>query len=109
MDSFYKVCVFLTRKRFRIPADLFIPSCGFVQVLTPEQHELAKRNEHNFDHPSAFDFDLLYEKLKMVKDGTKIDIPVYNFKTHRLAPYHLFIVFFHFLLSSILFLVFFQP
>lgn len=36
----------------------------------------------NFDHPSALDFDLLAEKLKMLKTGQAADIPIYDFATH---------------------------
>ncbi len=40
----------------------------------------------NFDHPNSLDFDLLAEHLKQIKNGKKIEIPIYDFKTHtRLA------------------------
>ena len=32
---------------------------SFYKVLTQEQHEAAEQNEYNFDHPDAFDFELL--------------------------------------------------
>ena len=37
------------------------------QVLSPEEHEAAARNEHNFDHPDAFDFPLLIHTLQVNK------------------------------------------
>jgi uridine kinase len=37
---------------------------------------------HNFDHPDAFDFDLLIETLKRLKEGKKVEVPIYNFVTH---------------------------
>ena len=52
------------------------------QVLTEEQHEKASNNEYNFDHPDAFDLDLLVETLARLKSGKKVEIPVYNFTTH---------------------------
>ncbi|CAH1776024.1 unnamed protein product, partial [Owenia fusiformis] len=55
---------------------------SFYKVLTQEQHEAAARNEYNFDHPDAFDFDLLEATLQRMKDGKIIEVPVYNFTTH---------------------------
>lgn len=43
--------------------------------------ELAERREVNFDHPDAFDTELLVSHLKQLKAGTAIDKPVYNFVT----------------------------
>ncbi len=42
---------------------------------------LAERREVNFDHPDAFDTDLLVDHLKKLKDGGAIEKPVYNFVT----------------------------
>jgi len=51
-------------------------------VLTAEQHEKAAQNEYNFDHPEAFDFELLTATLQRLKDGKKVEVPIYNFITH---------------------------
>ncbi len=37
----------------------------------------------NFDHPSSLDFDLLSKHLGLLKLGKSIDVPVYDFKTHK--------------------------
>jgi uridine kinase len=37
----------------------------------------------NFDHPKAFEWELLCEQLKVLKTGKAIDIPTYDFVTHR--------------------------
>ncbi|MCU0698590.1 MAG: uridine kinase [Myxococcaceae bacterium] len=42
--------------------------------LTPEE-----RREVNFDHPDAFDVELLLTHLKALKAGTAVDKPVYDF------------------------------
>ncbi|KRZ78850.1 Uridine-cytidine kinase-like 1, partial [Trichinella papuae] len=55
---------------------------SFYKVLTPEQHQAALNNKHNFDHPDAFDFDLLYQTLIRLKEGKRVEVPVYNFSTH---------------------------
>jgi uridine kinase len=36
----------------------------------------------NFDHPSSLDFDLLAEKLQILKSGLAAEIPIYDFATH---------------------------
>lgn len=52
------------------------------QVLNEKQHELAAINEYNFDHPDAFDFELLKSTLQRLKEGKKVEVPIYNFVTH---------------------------
>ncbi|KAA8582880.1 hypothetical protein FQN60_015426 [Etheostoma spectabile] len=37
--------------------------------------ELAARNEYNFDHPDAFDFELLVTVLRKLKKGKSIKVP----------------------------------
>ena len=54
----------------------------FFQVLTPEQHDLALLNEYDFDHPDAFDFDLVKSTLNRMKLGKSVNVPIYNFATH---------------------------
>jgi len=39
--------------------------------------------EFNFDHPDAFDSDLLYTQLLDLKAGKPIDMPQYDFVHHR--------------------------
>ncbi|XP_037498171.1 uridine-cytidine kinase-like 1 isoform X1 [Rhipicephalus sanguineus] len=55
---------------------------SFYKVLDEEQHRLADENQFNFDHPDAFDFDLLIETLKKLKEGKRVEVPIYNFVTH---------------------------
>merc|ERR1719430_2417924 len=56
---------------------------SFYKVLNEKQHELAALNEYNFDHPDAFDFELLLKTLQRLKEMKKVDLPIYNFVTHR--------------------------
>lgn len=53
-----------------------------MQVLNKEQQELAAKNEYNFDHPDAFDFELLISVLRKLKKGKSIKVPVYDFTSH---------------------------
>ena len=47
-------------------------------------------NQHitafNFDHPSAFDTELMVEHLRALKRGEGIRVPVYDFVHHRRSP-----------------------
>ncbi|XP_021958153.1 uridine-cytidine kinase-like 1 isoform X2 [Folsomia candida] len=54
----------------------------FYKVLNEKQHNLAGKNEYNFDHPDAFDFPLLIETIQRLREGKKVEVPVYNFVTH---------------------------
>ncbi len=40
----------------------------------------------NFDHPDAFDSDLLLEQLLALKEGKSIEMPEYDFVTHSRKP-----------------------
>ena len=43
---------------------------------------MEKRSKNNFDHPDAFEFELLLDDLKKIKSGKDIKIPVYDYSTH---------------------------
>lgn len=55
---------------------------SFYNVLSPENSKLAHQNRFDFDHPSALDYNLLYETLVKLKEGKSVTLPVYNFCTH---------------------------
>jgi uridine kinase len=40
----------------------------------------------NFDHPSAFDTELMVKQLRALKRGQTIQVPVYDFVHHRRSP-----------------------
>lgn len=59
---------------------------SFYRALTPEEICQANRGMFNFDHPDAFDNELMESCLKDILAGVKTRIPVYDFKTNsRLA------------------------
>jgi uridine kinase len=60
---------------------------SFYRVLSEEEHERAARNEYNFDHPDAFDYDLMVKTLRDLKNGKMIEVPIYDFNTHSRAKY----------------------
>ncbi|PKU32136.1 uridine-cytidine kinase-like 1 [Limosa lapponica baueri] len=51
-------------------------------VLDEGQQALAARSDYNFDHPDAFDFELLVSVLRKLKKGKSVKVPVYDFTTH---------------------------
>lgn len=55
---------------------------SFYKVLDEQQLELAHSNNFNFDHPDAFDLDLIAVTLEKLKQGHKVDVPIYDFTTH---------------------------
>jgi len=44
-----------------------------------------ERTKTNYDHPNAFDVDLFFNSLGMLKDGKDVQIPVYDFTIHNRA------------------------
>ncbi|XP_020089271.1 uridine kinase-like protein 3 [Ananas comosus] len=47
------------------------------------EEELARVHEYNFDHPDAFDTEYLLSCMENLKHGIAVDIPNYDFKTHK--------------------------
>ena len=50
-----------------------------------EQASLSyeQRTQLNYDHPQAFDTDMMIEHIKMLKQGKEIERPVYSFVEHN--------------------------
>jgi uridine kinase len=45
--------------------------------------DLAEREDVNYDHPSAFEWDLVVEHLDRLRDGDPIRMPEYDFAVHN--------------------------
>ncbi|XP_067880185.1 uridine-cytidine kinase-like 1 isoform X1 [Heterodontus francisci] len=65
-----------------VPWVVLLSMDSFYKVLNKEEQELAAKNEYNFDHPDAFDFDLIIHTLRKLKKGKSVKVPVYDFTTH---------------------------
>ncbi|XP_038225298.1 uridine-cytidine kinase-like 1 isoform X5 [Dermochelys coriacea] len=65
-----------------VPWVVLLSMDSFYKVLTKHQQEQAASNDFNFDHPDAFDFDLIISTLKKLKQGKSVTIPIYDFTTH---------------------------
>ncbi|XP_012926296.2 uridine-cytidine kinase-like 1 isoform X9 [Heterocephalus glaber] len=65
-----------------VPWVVLLSMDSFYKVLTQQQQEQAACNNFNFDHPDAFDFDLIISTLKKLKQGRSVQVPIYDFTTH---------------------------
>ncbi|TWW57070.1 Uridine-cytidine kinase-like 1 [Takifugu flavidus] len=66
-----------------VPWVVLLSMDSFYKVLSPEEQTLAASNDYNFDHPGAFDFELLVATVRKLKQGKSVKIPVYDFTTHK--------------------------
>ena len=44
--------------------------------------EMSAREQTNYDHPDAFEHELLIEHIEALKNGEDVDVPVYDFSQH---------------------------
>jgi len=44
---------------------------------------MAEREDVNYDHPSAFEWELVREQLSALLDGCTIEMPTYDFEIHN--------------------------
>lgn len=52
-----------------------------------DELSFEERKQLNYDHPNAFDTDLLVKHLKLLKEGKSIEHPVYSFVEHNREKY----------------------
>jgi len=73
-------------------AKSLLKSASFERAAIIKQDNYYKDQSHlpyeervltNYDHPFAFDNDLLIEHLTKLRDGESIDMPEYDFKVHN--------------------------
>ncbi|CAG8637118.1 2117_t:CDS:2 [Paraglomus brasilianum] len=70
------------RKQAKTLRNVVVISLGdFYRILTDEERSLAEKAEFDFDHPSAFDFDLVEQVLSDLKVGKPAVLPSYDYKT----------------------------
>jgi len=55
---------------------------SFYRELSPEERALAFKGNFDFDHPSAFDEQLMLNTLRDIVVGKVVSVPKYNFKEH---------------------------
>ncbi|MFN2397535.1 MAG: uridine kinase [Gemmatimonadaceae bacterium] len=62
----------------------FIDMDAYYRNLTHLSNE--ERRDVNWDHPDAFDMDLLVEHLQRLACGQAVDKPIYDFRVHLRSP-----------------------
>lgn len=55
---------------------------NFYREFTKEEKQLANGGKFNFDHPNAFDDELVLKSIVQLKEGKTVTIPTYNIATH---------------------------
>nr|CAD7432767.1 unnamed protein product [Timema monikensis] len=55
---------------------------SFYRELSPQEKIRAEKGMFNFDHPDAFNNDLILQTLKDILAGNKCEIPVYDYVTN---------------------------
>ena len=61
---------------------LILSQDSFYKPLTPSQISLAVKGQYNFDHPDAFDMELMLEKIQKIRAREYVEIPIYDFVNH---------------------------
>ncbi|KAK3088737.1 hypothetical protein FSP39_023150 [Pinctada imbricata] len=61
---------------------VIISQDSFYRELTQEENRRAVKGEFNFDHPDAFDSDLMMSTVKDLIRGKSVKIPKYNYVTN---------------------------
>lgn len=62
--------------------DVALISCDNY-YLRRDDMSFEDRKKVNYDSPQAFEFDLMIEQLKSLKEGKSIDCPIYDFSQHN--------------------------
>ncbi|XP_071443781.1 uridine-cytidine kinase isoform X2 [Hetaerina americana] len=55
---------------------------SFYKSLNPEEKLKADKGQYNFDHPAAFDDELILHTLKEILAGRKCKLPVYDYRNN---------------------------
>jgi len=59
---------------------------SFYRELNPSEQAKAMKGTFNFDHPDAYDNDLMESVLCDIAKGKQTKVPVYDFKTNSRLP-----------------------
>eukprot|EP00092_Neocalanus_flemingeri_P080843 GFUD01100895.1.p1 GENE.GFUD01100895.1~~GFUD01100895.1.p1 ORF type:complete len:202 (-),score=53.30 GFUD01100895.1:63-668(-) len=59
---------------------------SFYRELSHQEIAKAEKGMFNFDHPDAFDHQLMETVMQSILSGKPSKVPVYDFKTHSRVP-----------------------
>lgn len=57
---------------------------SFYRDLTAAEEAKAKKGLFNFDHPDAFNEELMYNTLTLLLEGKIVEIPTYDYRSNSL-------------------------
>ncbi|XP_055697426.1 uridine-cytidine kinase isoform X1 [Phlebotomus papatasi] len=66
---------------------------SFYRELTAAEKAKAERGVYNFDHPDAFNEDLMLKTLQDILAGKKVEIPSYDYRSNSLRPERLITIY----------------
>lgn len=72
---------FANKVRDKVQTEISTIHLDSYYLPSPPRSLLSDKGRPNFDHPEAFDWELLHQHLKELKLGHDIDCPTYEFKT----------------------------
>ena len=52
--------------------------------MTDDDRQMVDKGLFNFDHPTAFDVDLMVKTLRDVCDGKMVRVPIYNYNENEM-------------------------
>lgn len=61
---------------------------NFYKPLSPEESRQAFLSNHDFDRPESIDLDLAVSVISELKQGRKVQIPLYSFQHHARTDKH---------------------
>jgi uridine kinase len=77
----------ITRKIIEaLPSEHAVVICHDSYYKDHPELSFEERAQLNFDHPDAIETPLLVEHLRQLRAGQPIDLPSYDFSTHRRQP-----------------------
>ncbi|KAJ2476747.1 Uridine kinase [Coemansia sp. RSA 2131] len=69
-----------------VPWVVIVSMDSFYRKLSPEESRQAFLNNHDFDHPSSYDYAAALQVLQSLKQGLATHIPQYDFSSHSPSP-----------------------
>ncbi|KAJ1958097.1 Uridine kinase [Linderina pennispora] len=69
-----------------VPWVVIVSMDSFYRKLSPEESRQAFLNNHDFDHPSSYDYNEALRCMRDLKQGKATTIPQYDFTKHAPSP-----------------------
>lgn len=73
----------ILKKLPNVPWVAIVSQDAYYKSLSPEESKLAFQEQYDFDHPDAFDYDILKKCIRDLRQSKAVEIPVYSFVQHQ--------------------------